>query len=122
MIEHQFRLGNKCLLFLGLPSTLWVNIGIMSSSVYYCQLNSSHDLCTYLSIEMMDSVALVEDIGHHVRGWRVDNSRRNDVGHISEVLIFWNIQRLSTVELTNSSKMNIASECILVKMHHILSP
>lgn len=41
-----------------------------------------------VSVEMMDFVAFVEQIGKSVWWWRVDNSGRDDVWHVSEVTVF----------------------------------
>jgi hypothetical protein len=47
-----------------------------------------------VGIEVMYLVALVENVGHHVRRRRVDYSGRDDVGHIPSILVLWNFELL----------------------------
>ena len=63
-----------------------------------------------VGIEMMNFVALVQDISHHI-GWRcIDDSRRNDIRHVPGILVLWNLELLVRIELADSSKVHIASE------------
>lgn len=63
-----------------------------------------------VGIQVVDLVALVENVGHHVWRGRVDNGRRDNVGHIPRILVLWNLQLLVGIELTNSTKVHITSE------------
>lgn len=36
---------------------------------------------------MMDLIALVEDVTHNLRWWRIDNGRRDDIGHVPMISI-----------------------------------
>lgn len=60
-------------------------------------------------VQMMYLVALVEDVGHEVRRRRVDDSGRDNVWHVAEILVFGKFEFGIRVELANSRKMNIAA-------------
>ena len=57
----------------------------------------------------MSLVSSVKDIGHIV-GWRcIDDSRRNDIGHVTMVSVFGCSQGWVRIELTNGGKMDVAA-------------
>jgi hypothetical protein len=59
---------------------------------------------------MMDLVALIDDICHHI--WRrgVDYGGRHNVWHVSVILVLGNVQFLVAVELTDSCQMNVTTK------------
>src|SRR5690242_2210507 len=78
-------------------------------SIYAMSENWDHVFVS-VSVEVMYFVALVEDVGHHVRWRRVDNGGRDDVRHVSGVFVLWYLELLVGVKLTYSTKMHVASK------------
>jgi len=58
-------------------------------------------------VEMVDLISLVDDISHHIRGRRVDDCRRDDIGHVSEIFVLGNVQLLVGEELSYGSQVHI---------------
>jgi hypothetical protein len=62
---------------------------------------------------MVDFVAPVEDITHHLCWWGVNNSGGNNIRHISVVVVLWYAEFGVRVEPTDGCKMDIApKDCI----------
>ena len=55
-------------------------------AVHAVRKHGDHDFIGLL-VKVMDFVALIQDIGHNVRRWSVGNGRRNDIGHVTEILV-----------------------------------
>lgn len=62
---------------------------------------------------MVCLVALVENVSHHL--WRgcINDSGRNDVGHVTMIAVFWDFQLRVGVKLANSSQMYITAAMIV---------
>lgn len=67
----------------------------------------------YLAVKMVYLVALVENVAHHLRRRSINDSGRNNVGHITMIVIFWYLQLRVGIKLANRSQMHI-SAAILV--------
>ena len=70
-------------------------------------------------VEMVRLVALVQDISHHLWWWRIDNGRRDDVGHVAVVPILGYSQFRIRIKLANSRKVNISSKTRLACMFKV---
>jgi hypothetical protein len=71
-----------------------------------------------LLVKVMDLVSLVEYISHDIRRGSVRNGRRDDIGHVSGVLVFSQPQLRVRVETTDSSQMNIATTQVSKRKRH----
>ena len=67
---------------------------------------------------MVNLVPAIECVGNHLSGWSVCNSGRDDVGHVSVVLVLAKIERWVGIELSNCSKMHITAVRQSVCIYH----
>jgi hypothetical protein len=61
-------------------------------------------------VKMMDLVASIDDIRHHIGRRSVDNGRRDNIRHISGILMLGQSKARLRVELADSREMNIATD------------
>jgi hypothetical protein len=78
-------------------------------TIYTMSEDWNHTLIS-VGIEMMNFVAFVQDISHHVGWGRIDDSRGDDIWHVSGILVLWYLELLVRVELADCSKVHVASE------------
>ena len=62
-----------------------------------------------LIVKVVHAVALVQHVCQQIRRRSVDNGRRDDVGHVAEVLVLSNTKLGVGVELPDSGQMHIAT-------------
>jgi hypothetical protein len=62
-----------------------------------------------LLVEMMDFVALVQDVSHQVWRWRICDRRRDNIGHIAGILVFRKTKLWVGEELSNRGQVNVTT-------------
>lgn len=67
----------------------------------------------YLVVKMVYLVTLVENVPHHLWRWCINDSGRNNVDHITMVLVFWHFQLRVGIKLANSSQMYITAAMVV---------
>jgi hypothetical protein len=63
-----------------------------------------------VGVEMVDLVAFVENIRHHIGRRGVDYCRRYNVGHVSMIAVFGDAEFPVREELPHCSKMYVSAE------------
>lgn len=60
-------------------------------------------------VKMMQLITLIKNVPHHLRRWRIHDGRRDHIGHVAMILVFWYLQLRIREELADSCHVNIAA-------------